>query len=100
MRLTPPAAGGAVGAPADVMTVSGRVAFDAFGRTIAQFYPVTDATSNDRTFDSIFDAVRPTKTAYDVLDRVISVQIPDDDVAPPNTPTTRPPAIARSSPST
>src|SRR5262249_13533455 len=51
-----PAAGGAVGTPAHVMTVSGRVVFDAFGRTIAQFYPVTDAISNDRTFNPAFDA--------------------------------------------
>src|SRR5262249_4320468 len=65
--------------PAHVMTVSGRVAFDAFGRTIAQFYPVTDATSNDRTFNPAFDAVRPTKTTYDILDRVTKVQVPDND---------------------
>jgi YD repeat-containing protein len=77
----PPAAGGAIGTPAHVMTVSGRVAFDAFGRTIAQFYPVTDAVTNDRMFNPAFDAVRPTKMAYDILDRVTQVQIPDDIVA-------------------
>jgi hypothetical protein len=69
--------------PSHVMTVSGRVVFDAFGRTIAQFYPVTDAITNDRTFNPAFDTVRPTKTAYDILDRATSVQVPDGDT--PNT---------------
>src|SRR5262249_28029407 len=46
-----------------------------------KLYPVTDAMSNDRTFNPAFDAVRPTKTAYDILDRVTKVQVPDDLVA-------------------
>src|SRR5262245_3835640 len=51
-----PATGGSTSlTPAHVMTVSGRVVFDAFGRTIAQFYPVIDTTSNDRKFDAAFD---------------------------------------------
>jgi YD repeat-containing protein len=64
----------------DVMTVSGRVIFDAFGRTIAQFYPVTEALGQQRTFNATFDtsALMPTTTTYDILDRALSVTIPDN----------------------
>jgi len=61
------------------MTVSGRVIFDAFGRTIQQFYPVTETVGQQSTFNTIFDTgAPPTKTTYDILDRVTSVTIPDN----------------------
>src|SRR5262249_29744114 len=61
-----------------VMTVSGRVIFDPLGRTIQQFYPVTEPTGQQGTFNTAFDAVQPTVTVYDILDRVTKVTIPDN----------------------
>src|SRR5206468_3109707 len=51
-----------------------------FGRTIQQFYPVTEPTGSESTFNAAFDttAPRPTATAYDILDRVTSVTTPDN----------------------
>jgi YD repeat-containing protein len=65
-------------APIDVMAVSGRVTFDPFGRTVQQFYPVTEATGQQGTFNPAFDAVQPTVTAFDILDRITKVTIPDN----------------------
>jgi RHS repeat-associated protein len=62
----------------DVMVVSGRVIFDAFGRTVEQFYPVTEPLGQAGTFNAAFDTVQPTRTTFDVLDRVTSVVIPDN----------------------
>ena len=71
-----PLAAGA--APTDVMVVSGRVTFDAFGRTIEQRYPVTEPLGQAGTFNPAFDTVAPTLTTFDVLDRVTQVTIPDN----------------------
>jgi YD repeat-containing protein len=60
------------------MVVSGRVVFDPFGRTIRQFYPVTEALGLPGTFNTAFDGVQPTRTTFDVLDRITSVVIPDN----------------------
>src|SRR5713101_3509509 len=38
-------------APTDVMAVSGRVTFDPFGRTVQQFYPVTEPLGQQGTFN-------------------------------------------------
>ena len=65
-------------AASDVMVVSGRVIFDPFGRTIEQFYPVTEPLGQAGTFNPAFDTVQPTRTTLDVLDRVTSVVIPDN----------------------
>jgi RHS repeat-associated protein len=65
-------------AASDVMVVSGRVIFDPFGRTVEQFYPVTEPLGQAGTFNAAFDAVQPTRTTFDVLDRVTSVTIPDN----------------------
>jgi RHS repeat-associated protein len=70
-----PAAGTA---PSDVMVVSGRVVFDPFGRTVEQFYPVTEPLGQAGTFNPAFDTVQPTRSTFDVLDRVTSVTIPDN----------------------
>ncbi|MBO0879585.1 MAG: hypothetical protein J2P17_04285, partial [Mycobacterium sp.] len=89
-----PATGGSTSLnPVHVMVVSGRVVFDALGRTIAQFYPVvetapspqctfippTACSSSEGTFNVTFDgaAPRPTTSVYDILDRVTSVTIAD-----------------------
>jgi RHS repeat-associated protein len=65
------------GTPQDVMTVSGQVAFDAFGQTVAQFYPTTEPKGTNTLFNPTFDAVAPTTMTYDVLDRNTRTTIPD-----------------------
>ncbi len=65
-------------APTDVMAVSGRVIFDPFGRTVQQFYPVTEPLGQQGTFNATFDSVQPTVTTFDILDRVTKVTIPDN----------------------
>jgi RHS repeat-associated protein len=68
------------GSPADVMTVSGQVAFDAFGRITAQFYPTTEPKGGNTLFNPAFDTVAPTTMTYDVMDRVTRTTIPDGSV--------------------
>jgi RHS repeat-associated protein len=65
-------------APIHVMTVSGRVIFDPFGRTTQQFYPGTEPLGQQGTLNSNFDSVQPAVTAFDILDRVTKVTIPDN----------------------
>lgn len=66
-------------APADVMTVSGRVLFDAFGRTTQQYFQVTEPKGPaNTTFNPAFDTEQPTRTTYDVMDRATRVVLPDD----------------------
>src|SRR5262249_14263617 len=48
------------GTPQDEMTVSGQVAFDAFGRTVTQFFPIVEAKGTNTLFDPGFDTVAPT----------------------------------------
>jgi RHS repeat-associated protein len=65
--------------PADVMVVSGRLAFDALGRTVKQFFPVTEPKgSANTTFNATFDSVQPTVRTFDVLDRETSTVLPDN----------------------
>src|SRR5262249_29137954 len=63
--------------PVDVMTVSGRIIFDPFGRTIQNFYPVTESLGQQGVFNPAFDTVQPTVTAFDILDRPLQITIPD-----------------------
>lgn len=62
--------------------ISGRVMYDAFGRSIETYFPTIGANpGNKLVFHPAFeDSVPPTLTAYDVLDRVISVKQPDGHV--------------------
>ena len=60
------------------MIVSGRNVYDAFGRVAKAFYPTTEGTGSKSTFSKSFDNVSPTVTVYDVLDRAISVTLPDN----------------------
>ncbi|MFL6161611.1 MAG: SpvB/TcaC N-terminal domain-containing protein [Jatrophihabitantaceae bacterium] len=62
----------------DVMTVSGAVAYDAFGRQTAARYPITEPLGTPGTFNTGVDTVAPTRSAYDVLDRVTKTTFPDD----------------------
>ena len=61
------------------MIVSGRVYFDAFGRTTRAFYPVTEAMGMQTTFNPMRDNLAtPTQTYYDVVDRPIWEILPDN----------------------
>ena len=62
----------------NVMIVSGRNVYDAFGRVAKAFYPTTEGTGSKSTFNKSFDNVSPTITVYDVLDRATSVTLPDN----------------------
>ena len=62
----------------NVMIVSGRNLYDAFGRVAKAFYPTTEGTGSKSTFNKSFDNVSPTVTVYDVLDRATSVTLPDN----------------------
>lgn len=63
---------------AELMIASGRVTYDAFGRTKASYYP-TAASLDERTvFSRAFDTINPTTTTFDVLDRPLSTTLPDD----------------------
>ncbi|HZE18012.1 MAG TPA: hypothetical protein VE197_21240, partial [Mycobacterium sp.] len=61
----------------DKMIVSGRVVFDGLGRTIKQYYPVTEATTLATTFNSDATESHVTTTDYDVLDRTVHTKLPD-----------------------
>ncbi|MDQ4071014.1 MAG: sugar-binding protein [Actinomycetota bacterium] len=63
--------------PKDVMTVSGRVTFDFLGRTVKTHYPITEPLGRAGTFNPAYDDVGPTATTYDVLDRTVTITIPD-----------------------
>ena len=62
----------------NVMIVSGRNVYDAFGRVAKAFYPTTEGNGSESTFNKSFDNVSPTVTVYDVLDRATSVTLPDN----------------------
>jgi RHS repeat-associated protein len=62
----------------NVMIVSGRNMYDAFGRVAKAFYPTTEGNGSKSTFNKSFDNVSPTVTVYDVLDRATSVTLPDN----------------------
>jgi len=66
-------------APADVMTISGRVVFDFTGRSVKSFYPRTEPKGPANiTFNPAFDdGAAPTTVTYDVLDRTTHTEFPD-----------------------
>ncbi|WMX44034.1 SpvB/TcaC N-terminal domain-containing protein [Streptomyces roseicoloratus] len=64
--------------PARVMTVSGRLKFDAFGHAVEKYYPVTEPKgATNTTFNTAFDTVAPTEETFDVLDRSVKTVQPD-----------------------
>ena len=60
-----------------VVVTSGRVVYDAFGRVIETYHPTVDGDSVDR-YSNAVDALEPTRTKYDVLDRPVKVIYPDE----------------------
>ena len=67
---------GATATADKVVVTSGRVVYDAFGRAVKVFHPTVDTDSVD-DFIAAIDAVDPTITKYDVLDRPVRVIYPD-----------------------
>ncbi|MDH5366185.1 MAG: hypothetical protein OEW67_04310 [Cyclobacteriaceae bacterium] len=69
------------GAPdKEMMVVSGRVMFDAFGRTTEAYYPVLEDKVSPQKTGTLLeseDAITPTSTTYDVLNRALTVTLPD-----------------------
>ena len=61
----------------EVMIVSGRVIFDAFGRATESYYPVVEPKGNEGVFNTNYDNIAPTLSIYDVLDRNNKVLLPD-----------------------
>ena len=69
---------GTVSDAQNVMIVSGRNVYDAFGRVAKAYYPVTEELGKRMDFNKAFDGVSPTVTVYDVLDRATEVTLPDE----------------------
>lgn len=67
----------ATGEDVEQMIISGRVLFDAFGRTTTAYYPTTEALGAKEIFNAAFDDIQPTATTFDVLDRNLTVTLPD-----------------------
>lgn len=59
------------------MIVSGRLWFDAFGRTTESYYPIREAAGNATLFNPAFNDINSTRMAYDILDRQLSATLPD-----------------------
>lgn len=64
-------------ADVEKMIVSGRITFDAFGRTLESYYPIAEPKGSESVFNANYDNITPSKTAYDVLDRTTTVTLPD-----------------------
>ena len=65
-------------ADTEQMIVSGRILFDAFGRAVSSYYPRLEPKGSEAIFNPSFDNITPTKTTYDVLDRGLTVTLPDN----------------------
>ncbi|MEH0152860.1 SpvB/TcaC N-terminal domain-containing protein [Limibacter armeniacum] len=70
----------------EVMIVSGKQEFDAFGRVTKVWYPtVEDKTANgsgDIVFNpNVDDSAAPTVTEYDVMDRTLKITLPDNAIS-------------------
>ncbi|HTJ51903.1 MAG TPA: RHS repeat-associated core domain-containing protein [Cyclobacteriaceae bacterium] len=67
-------------ADVEMMAVSGRVTYDAFGRGVRALYPITETKGTPGVFNTTEDNVKPALTTYDVLGRVLTVTLPDQAV--------------------
>jgi len=61
----------------EMMIVSGRLIFDALGRTKANYYPITESLEENTVFNKNFDDITPATTSHDILDRVLKATLPD-----------------------
>lgn len=62
----------------EAMQVSGQTIYDAFGRTIKNYYPVTEPLGTIGVYNPTFDTEAPTTNEYDVLNRVVLTTLPDN----------------------
>jgi RHS repeat-associated protein len=69
---------GETGNPKDMMTVTGHQEFDFLGRTVKQWYPVTENLGKQGIFNPQIDDIPPSITTYDVIDRPLSITAPDN----------------------
>lgn len=60
----------------EVTIVSGTDIFDAFGRKVENYYPLTEAPGSV-AYNSSLDQVAPTRVMWDVLDRATAFILPD-----------------------
>ena len=61
------------------LIVSGRITFDAIGRSIRQYYPILDGDNAATTFNYGYDD-HVTEMTYDALDRNKSTKLPDNSI--------------------
>jgi len=61
----------------EVMLVSGKVEYDAFGRGISSKYPIVESKGSTGRFNTKVDGVKATTVEYDVLDRTVKTTLPD-----------------------
>jgi RHS repeat-associated protein len=67
------------GSITDGMTVSGRVIFDALGRSVEQYQPTFEPKGTAAAFRPAFSGF-VTRTGYDVLDRTTRLTLPDGSI--------------------
>ncbi|MFH4967517.1 SpvB/TcaC N-terminal domain-containing protein [Gaetbulibacter sp. M240] len=63
------------------MIVSGISKYDAFGRDIETYYPLTEPKGNESQITEQHDQVPPATFSYDVLDRVTEIKDPDGTIS-------------------
>jgi YD repeat-containing protein len=60
--------------------VSGKNVYDALGRVIESYYPVTESVGNATRLNLNVNVIPPSRTTYDVLDRPLTKTLPDNAV--------------------
>ena len=62
----------------DMLTVSGNIKYDAFGRIVLEYYPFPEPLSGTiMEYNPNYSQLIETSTVYDILDRPVSVRFPD-----------------------
>lgn len=59
------------------LIVSGADSYDAFGRLTTSYYPTLEAVSQGPVLNNAVDGIAPTVTTFDILDRPLSIRLPD-----------------------
>ena len=59
--------------------VTGKLVYDCFGRTIAQYHPFTEDTASYPSYNPYYEPLTLTKTQYDILDRQTKIKLPTGD---------------------
>jgi len=61
----------------EAMSVSGHIEYDAFGRVVKKYHPISEIKGSDSVFNYDVDNIKPTEIIYDILDREIKTILPD-----------------------